>query len=468
MLDAVQELVWEGQRRQGRYAHRGVLGSSLYSRLLSWTLKGAGAHKQHPAGCINDSPAPTAFSAPHVEREALVLLAAAHLRASAHKGGAPVDEVVAAAAAAAAAAVASRLAACKLSSALKEADAAAAAKAVGSPSSEAVGGGGKEEGGDEVEVLIDQLAEAQYLFGSALMTLAALLPGSDQAALQLVSDQAAHQPASAQGAPSAEPVAHGTSLVGSRDDLSMLALTAPCGDPNSGARRRSLLLGAIRCLARASQLLPNDAGAPFRAAMLHAMSALGDGEAASGAVREAKRSGPLEVEEAVDFLPLAEDDGRGLPSIASPGKAEKAETEAEAPLSYCLVTVDGRPHEGPQAGLPKHPFGLSQVFYDSKELPGQQQQAWCMLSDGSCMWRQSASEIQIYALQVPQDLPARRLCVTLGPHVLDVGREALPAVSPPGPELFFMVTPSDVRPQPFSVSHPSPMPSSHHTCTCTR
>ena len=37
-----------------------------------------------------------------------------------------------------------------------------------------------------------------------------------------------------------------------------------------------------------------------------------------------------------------------------------------ASLSYRLVTVDGRPYEGPQAGQTKHPFGLTRVYYDSK------------------------------------------------------------------------------------------------------
>ena len=120
------------------------------------------------------------------------------------------------------------------------------------------------------------------------------------------------------------------------------------------------------------------------------------------------------------------DHGSGCAPIAPPKQ-----------LSYRLVTVDGRPYEGPQAGLPKHPFGLTRVFYDSKvimihwrcdmqcshpecsmdahvllligrpftslipqELPDSSRQAWCLLSDGSCMWRQSTSEIQIYALKV--------------------------------------------------------------------
>ena len=417
VLDAVQELVWEGQRRQGQCMHRGVLGSSLYSLLLSWTRKCAGERKQ-AAGI--DGPSSASSRAPDdVGREALVLLAAAHLRA-ARKGGALTEAMTAAGIAAAAAA--SRLAACKLSAALKEADAVMRA-AAGSPS-EAGGSGGKEEEEEDADVerLIDQLAEAQYLFGAAHMALAAHMQGADKS--EQCADKSAHQQtAPDQGMQKPDPTARYASLESSQDALPSPAIGLTGDQLLPWAHRRSLLLlRAIRSLTRASELIPSEAGGPFRAAMLGAMSALGDGEAASKAVREAKRSGPLVVEEAVDCFPLAGADGGGLPSEAVPhamsGKVEKA----EVPLSYCLVTVDGRPHEGPQAGLPKHPFGLSRVFYDAKELPGQQQQAWCMLSDGSCMWRQSASEIQIYALQVPQDLPARRLSVTLGPHILEVGQ----------------------------------------------
>jgi hypothetical protein len=69
-------------------------------------------------------------------------------------------------------------------------------------------------------------------------------------------------------------------------------------------------------------------------------------------------------------------------------------------LSYQQVTPNGKPFEGPQAGMPKHPFGLSRVYYDSKELPCSRRQAWCQMSDGSCRWRQSSSEIQLRVLQV--------------------------------------------------------------------
>ena len=424
VLDAVQELVWEGQRRQGQHLHRGVLGSSLYSLLLSWTRKCAGERKQ--AVGIDDPQRPPSSSAPDdVVREALVLLAAAHLRA-ARKGGALPEATAATGIVAAAAA--SRLAACKLSAALKEVDTVAAVRAAAGSPSEAGGSRGKDDDAD-VERLIDQLAEAQYLLGAAHMALAAHLQGSDKTEQgadksEQCADKSAHQQtAPDQGMPIPDMAAQYASLESSQDALSLPA-TGLTGDQLlPWAHRRSLLLlSAIRSLTRASELIPSEAGGPFRAAMLGAMSALGDGEAASKAVREAKRSGPLVVEEAVDCFPLAGADGGGLPSEAVPhamsGKVEKA----EVPLSYCLVTVDGRPHEGPQAGLPKHPFGLSRVFYDAKELPGQQQQAWCMLSDGSCMWRQSASEIQIYAFRVPQDLPARRLSVTLGPRILEVGQ----------------------------------------------
>ena len=421
VLDAVQELVWEGQRRQGQCMHRGVLGSSLYSLLLSWTRKCAGERKQ-AAGI--DGPSSASSRAPDdVGREALVLLAAAHLRA-ARKGGALTEATAATGIAAAAAA--SRLAACKLSAALKEADAVMRA-AAGSPS-EAGGSGGKEEEEEDADVerLIDQLAEAQYLFGAAHMALAAHMQGADKS--EQCADKSAHQQtAPDQGMQKPDPTARYASLESSQDALPSPAIGLTGDQLLPWAHRRSLLLlRAIRSLTRASELIPSEAGGPFRAAMLSAMSALGDGEAASKAVREAKHSGPLVVEEAVDcFLPLAGDDGRGVSAKAASftlfGEANKA-SAVGAPLSYRLVTVDGRPHEGPQAGLPKHPFGLSRVFYDAKELPGQQQQAWCMLSDGSCMWRQSASEIQIYAFRVPQDLPARRLSVTLGPRILEVGQ----------------------------------------------
>lgn len=65
--------------------------------------------------------------------------------------------------------------------------------------------------------------------------------------------------------------------------------------------------------------------------------------------------------------------------------------------SYRLVRADGRLVER----VNKHPFQLSRVYYKACERP---EEVWAGLRDGTCRWRQSASEVAIIALRVPRGL----------------------------------------------------------------
>jgi len=59
----------------------------------------------------------------------------------------------------------------------------------------------------------------------------------------------------------------------------------------------------------------------------------------------------------------------------------------------------------------KHPFQLSRVYYAARERP---EETWAELADGSCRWRQSASEVAVIAMRVPPSLRPRHLAVSIG------------------------------------------------------
>lgn len=89
--------------------------------------------------------------------------------------------------------------------------------------------------------------------------------------------------------------------------------------------------------------------------------------------------------------------------------------------SYRLVRGDGRSVER----VDKHPFQLSRVFYDAKERP---EEVWVELKDGSCRWRQSASEVAIIALHVPRNACKQELDVMVDLHRLRVACKVTGAV----------------------------------------
>ncbi len=68
--------------------------------------------------------------------------------------------------------------------------------------------------------------------------------------------------------------------------------------------------------------------------------------------------------------------------------------------AYRIVRADGSAPER----VNKHPFCMSRVFYDAAERP---EERWAQLTDGSCRWRQSGSEVKVIALRVlPRTAPA--------------------------------------------------------------
>jgi hypothetical protein len=65
----------------------------------------------------------------------------------------------------------------------------------------------------------------------------------------------------------------------------------------------------------------------------------------------------------------------------------------------------------------KHPFQLSRVFYASRERP---EEVWAEMLDGSCRWRQSASEVSIIAMRVPASMRKADLDVCVDLHTIRV------------------------------------------------
>ena len=93
---------------------------------------------------------------------------------------------------------------------------------------------------------------------------------------------------------------------------------------------------------------------------------------------------------------------------------------------YSLVGAAGAPAERPD----KHPFCMARVRYagDRGGPPtsstgggaagGDGGGVWFQPADGSCRWRQTASEVEVVALRVPPGLPAARLAVDIAPYAL--------------------------------------------------
>ena len=73
----------------------------------------------------------------------------------------------------------------------------------------------------------------------------------------------------------------------------------------------------------------------------------------------------------------------------------------------------------------KHPFQLSRIFYAAHERP---EEVWAEIMDGSCRWRQSASEVAVIALHVPLGMGKRDLDVTIDLHRIRVAARSDGAV----------------------------------------
>ena len=100
-----------------------------------------------------------------------------------------------------------------------------------------------------------------------------------------------------------------------------------------------------------------------------------------------------------------------------------------------LTRSDGRRVER----VDKHPFQLSRVYYAARERP---EEVWAEMMDGSCRWRQSASEVAVIALRVPPGLRQRDLDVTIDLHSIRVSARSDGAVFLAG-ELERGVVPSE-------------------------
>ncbi len=83
------------------------------------------------------------------------------------------------------------------------------------------------------------------------------------------------------------------------------------------------------------------------------------------------------------------------------------------PFTTQLVRADGRRVER----VDKHPFQLSRVYYNARERP---EEVWAGMLDGSCRWRQSASEVAVIALRVPRDARKHELDVLIDLHHIRV------------------------------------------------
>jgi len=90
---------------------------------------------------------------------------------------------------------------------------------------------------------------------------------------------------------------------------------------------------------------------------------------------------------------------------------------------YRLVTAAGQPVERPN----KHPFCMSRVHYKTSGggstaggMGSGSTAVWYEHADGSCRWRQSASEVELMVLRVPPALPSIQLAVVIAPYALRV------------------------------------------------
>ncbi len=46
------------------------------------------------------------------------------------------------------------------------------------------------------------------------------------------------------------------------------------------------------------------------------------------------------------------------------------------------------------------------------------EEVWAQLADGSCRWRQTASEVTVVCLKVPPHTPAKHLQITMEPYFI--------------------------------------------------
>ena len=85
----------------------------------------------------------------------------------------------------------------------------------------------------------------------------------------------------------------------------------------------------------------------------------------------------------------------------------RPQTDIEMPyLMYKLVRVDGRAIER----VDKHPFQMTRVHYNDKEKP---EEVFVEISDGSCRWTQTGSEVRVLCLHVPTNLSVSDLDVLI-------------------------------------------------------
>ncbi|KAA6420245.1 MAG: heat shock STI-like [Trebouxia sp. A1-2] len=117
--------------------------------------------------------------------------------------------------------------------------------------------------------------------------------------------------------------------------------------------------------------------------------------------------------------------------IDEPRKSERAQATAMAPSAqlveiprpklemvvpykqYKLVRGDGSAPERTK----KHPFCMSRVHYSAADRG---EEVWAEVGDGSCRWRQTASEVTLLCLGVPPHTPAKQLQVNLDPYFIKV------------------------------------------------
>jgi hypothetical protein len=127
----------------------------------------------------------------------------------------------------------------------------------------------------------------------------------------------------------------------------------------------------------------------------------------------------------VEVAELADDPGRGAHESGPSDTANETRLiEPAAPKmeltvpfkDYKLVDAVGNP----VARQKKHAFCMSRVYYDRSEI---QNETWVELSDGSCRWRQSSSEIKLIVLSVPSDTPSKEICIQFEPYNIVVGNK---------------------------------------------
>ncbi|KAF8055469.1 TTC28 [Scenedesmus sp. PABB004] len=106
---------------------------------------------------------------------------------------------------------------------------------------------------------------------------------------------------------------------------------------------------------------------------------------------------------------------------AEPAGAAHTHALALPYAHYALVRADGTPLERPS----KHPFGLTRVLHDARELPDDGAVAWCQPADLPLRWRQTAGTVLVQLHGLPASVTsARQLRVALAPCRLAVALAA--------------------------------------------